>query len=235
MDVSPQPSLAGALAEQGDRAPASLLVHANGVVVVDSLHPFAYGHAARDGVAECWDRVVTGWNAPGIDAWARGVPSLSRIHDTPLVAYRDEPLKAGEWKRDPSPAAGAPEPRTAPPSRGASGDLAAAREHVRSLALARRHRVAASRVAVGPDGGRYVRIVASGRVVRLNHTAGIVMDACAAEGTAAAAISRLRARHLDLPAERAENDALGAIRLLRRHGILTPVPHPAPVAISSPA
>jgi hypothetical protein len=93
---------------------------------------------------------------------------------------------------------------------------------VRTLALGRRHPLARLRTAQDGMGGRYVRVTGTGRVNRLNHTAAAVMDAVAA-GTVADAAAALRARHPGLAPGAAERDALAAVRMLRRRGILAPL------------
>lgn len=42
-------------------APRALLVRPNGAVLTDSLQPFSYGSAAREGLEACWGRIRTGW------------------------------------------------------------------------------------------------------------------------------------------------------------------------------
>jgi hypothetical protein len=220
MEVVPEPLLGGSLADQGRRAPASLLVRPSGVVQVDSLHPFAFGNAATDGVGECWRRIAAGWDDPAIDRWARGIGNLGEIAATPLVPYRDDPVAAEGWEPDATaPTAPAPPlPATAAARPGADGDGGL----VRALALGRRHRLAAVRTAQDGMGGRYVRVTGTGRVNRLNRTAATVMDAMAG-GTVADAAAALCARHPGLAPAAAEHDALAAVRVLRRRGILAPL------------
>jgi MoaA/NifB/PqqE/SkfB family radical SAM enzyme len=220
MEVVPEPLLGGSLADQGRRAPASLLVRPSGVVQVDSLHPFAFGNAATDGVGECWRRIAAGWDDPAIDRWARGIGNLAEISASPLVPYRDDPVEAADWEPDTgataTPAPALPAAATARPGAGPDDGL------VRALALGRRHRVAAVRTAQDGMGGRYVRVTGTGRVNRLNHTAAAVMDAVAV-GIVADAAAALRARHPGVAPGTAERDALAAVRVLRRRGILAPL------------
>jgi MoaA/NifB/PqqE/SkfB family radical SAM enzyme len=217
------------LANIDRQAPAALLVRPGGAVLIDSLHPFAFGSAPRDGLATCWERIRAGWRDPRIVEWGRGIRSAGAMHELALVPYRDAEVDLAPGAEPPPEAAVEPPrlPRVAPPRPG--GGAEQARSHVRDLALARRYRLARTRCSAEPGGGRYVRMVEAGRVVRLNPAAADVMDACDG-GTLEDALARLGARYPGEPPARLERDALGAIRDLQGRGLLRPARAPAGVA-----
>ena len=208
------------------QAPAALLVRPGGAVLIDSLHPFAFGSAVRDGLATCWERIRAGWRDPRILAWARGIRDAGEMHRAGLVPYRDPEVDLTPRAEPPAEATASPPrlPRVAPPRPGGGADEARAR--VRELALGRRYRVANTLSSPEPGGARYVRLVDAGRVVRLNPAAADVLDACN-DGTAGDALARLRARYPAEPAERLELDALGAVRDLQLRGLVRPAKAPA--------
>jgi hypothetical protein len=215
-----------ALATVDQQAPASLLVRPGGAVLIDSLHPFAFGSATRDGVAACWERIRAGWRDPRIVAWARGIHSAGTMHRAELIPYRDEEVDLfGDEDAPAAPTADAPRlPRAAAPRPGGGPEEAGAR--VRELALGRRYRLAPIRFATESDGGRYVRMVDASRVLRLNGTAAAVMDACDG-GSTGDAVARLTASFPEQPRGRLEQDVLGTVRYLQGRGLLRPALAPA--------
>jgi MoaA/NifB/PqqE/SkfB family radical SAM enzyme len=210
------------------QAPAALLVRPGGAVLIDSLHPFAFGNAVRDGLGACWERIRAGWRDPRIVEWARGIRHAGDMHKAELVPYRDEEVDLAGADPAAAPAGASAEPprlpRVSAPRPG--GGPEAARARVRELALGRRYRLAPPRVGPEAGGGRYVRVVDAGRVLRLNPTAADVMDACDG-GTAADVLARLSARYPAQPPARLELDALGAVRDLQRRGLVRPALAPA--------
>jgi hypothetical protein len=212
-------------------APAALLVRPGGAVLMDSLHPFAFGNATRDGLATCWERIRTGWRDPRIAAWARTIHNAGDMHEAPLIPYRDDEVDLiGDEAPRPSDSAEAPRlPRVAAPRPDGGPEEAVAR--VRELALGRRYRLTPARVSAEADGGRYVRVVDAGRVLRLNPTAAEVMDACDG-GTTADVIGRLRSRYPAVATGRLQDDALAALRDLQGRGVVRPAlaPDAAPLA-----
>jgi MoaA/NifB/PqqE/SkfB family radical SAM enzyme len=214
------------LPSREDRPPAALLVRPNGTVMIDSIHPFSFG-SVEDGLATCWDRVLSGWRDPRITDWADGLGRVKSMADSSLVPYRDEPL----------PIAGRPHPTVAgrrrkagdlegPPPRVAASDLDEARQELTELALRRRYRGAKVRWAGGETGERYVRVLDQRSTFRVNGTVGLVMDACAG-GTPHDAVERLRGRHPSIPRERIARDTVRAVRWLTLNGLLRPgaAPH----------
>ena len=83
------------IATREDRAPAALLVRPDGRVRIDSLHPFSFGNALEDGLAECWERIREGWRAPEITEWADGISSSTGLGNAGLVPYLDEEAELG--------------------------------------------------------------------------------------------------------------------------------------------
>src|SRR5581483_11307376 len=69
-----QSGTAEIIATREGRAPAALLVRPSGSVLIDSLHPFAFGRV-EDGLAECWRRIVSDWRDPEIQQWAGRIRS----------------------------------------------------------------------------------------------------------------------------------------------------------------
>ncbi len=81
---------ASVLAVPDAAPPASLLVRPSGAVLIDSLHPFAFGHAVHDGLEACWGRIVAGWRDPRISRWIDSLRSSRDLADSDLVPYLDE-------------------------------------------------------------------------------------------------------------------------------------------------
>ena len=202
-------------------APAALLVRPSGAVLMDSLHPFAFGSAPRDGLAACWERIRTGWRDPRIAAWARTIHNTGDMHEAELIPYRDAEVDlVSDGVAPAQDSAEAPRlPRVAPPRPDGGPDEAVAQ--VRELALGRRYRLSPTRVSAESDGARYVRVVEAGRVLRLNSTAAEVMDACDG-GTTGEVIGRLSSRYPDVARRRLEDDALAALRDLQGRGLVRP-------------
>ena len=65
-----QPGTGGSVSLQGREAPGSFLVRPNGDVRPDSMRPFSFGNAARDGVEACWEAIREGWDDERINRWA---------------------------------------------------------------------------------------------------------------------------------------------------------------------
>ena len=223
MRVILQPGNAGLLAIHDHAAPVAMLVRPTGAVLTDSLHPFSFGNAAEEGLQACWARVVERWRDPKISDWAGSLRKSSDLADAPLIPYlNDEVPVGGDGSASASHAAD-PVPERAQP-RDDSGDpaenLARARDQVSSLALARRYRLGPARVGGGPD-EHYVRQVESGRVVKLNATAALMLEELSGR-TAAEAVTRLSDRYEGVERERLEADVLATGRSLVDEGILVP-------------
>jgi hypothetical protein len=204
-------------------APAALLVRPNGSVLSDSLQPFAYGNAARDGVAACWERIRTGWQDPRISEWASSIPNAGKVRDAEVVPYLSDELDLSAEASEAAPAKHleAALPRMAEPKEDGLDPTA----FVRSLALARRYR--RERVRIG-GGGRdtYARKLADGRIVRINETARAVLDGIE-DGDVAAAVDRLEQLYPGVDRERLEGDALDAVRAFSERGFIRPAMAPA--------
>lgn len=229
MRVALQRGNAGILAIRDEAAPASMLVRPNGTVVMDSLHPFGFGHAVDDGLDQCWRQIAAGWRSPDISSWAG---SLGSSHDLPrsgLIPYLDVEVPVGEAQADAMTGAERRAGRSSPvPARArpkddtgdASRNLDRARETVRDLALARRYRLGAVRVGGGGP-YQYVRAARSGTVARLNPTASFLVGALD-DGTPAEAIEQLAERFGETDRARIERDVLATGRSLLARGILVP-------------
>ena len=216
----------------------------NGGVLIDSLHPFVFGRV-EEGLATAWDRIVHDWQDPEIVAWANGIPDTRGFSKASVVPYADEEVAVGgaaaaRYKGAPggdagaaavalaatAEATGASGPRL--PKRSASslevgdaGDVAASHRMLTEMALARRHRLARHRWAGQHDGERYVRLLSSGRVLRLNRTGGLLMDEFG-RGTVGEALDVLIARYPQMPRADLELDVLRTVRTLRGQGLLIP-------------
>jgi len=213
---------AGSLASHGAVPPASLLVRPAGAARTDSLRPFSYGNAARDGVAACWERIRADWNAPVVREWATAMRRGEDLGASDLVPYLDEELEVGAA---PSLGAGARDaasraaklPRPAPlPDVDPDVDLRAAAEMIRGLALRRRYRVGGARA--GGDPLAPVVRTGDGRFLRLNRTAGIVMQTLDG-GTPEEAANRLAEAFGEVPGD-GGLVAVGAARDLQAAGVV---------------
>jgi MoaA/NifB/PqqE/SkfB family radical SAM enzyme len=222
MRIILQPGTGGSVTLQGRQAPGSYLVRPNGDVRPDSMRPFSFGNAAREGVAACWAAICQGWDDERINRWADSLKGPGDLAKSDLVAYLDDEVDVVGG----SPSGGAvggrdapvPEPTPPKPVEPAE-ELREAREKVRGLAAARRYRHAPLRWS-GSERQRFVRLAGDGSYLRLNESGGVVMDALDG-GTLADAESALRARY-GIDAERARQDALSATRdLLNRRVVMT--------------
>jgi len=210
MRIVLQPGTGGAISLQGREAPGSYLVRPNGDVRPDSMRPFSFGNALRDGVAACWKSIQSDWDDERINRWA---DSLKRPEDLPkseLVAYLDDEVPVAGKSMAPTSGrqARVPEP-TLPKQVDPAEELREAREKVHALAAARRYRHAPLRWS-GSERQRFVRLAGDGSYLRLNESGGVVMDALDG-GTLADAESALKARY-GIDSERARQDAIAATR-----------------------
>ncbi len=220
MRIVLQPGTGGSLSLQGREAPGSFLVRPNGDVRPDSMRPFSFGNAARDGVEACWAAIREGWDDERINRWAGAMKGPEDLPRSELVAYLDDeiPVASGSLTgravgRD----APVPEP-TPPPPVDPVVELLEAEEKVRGLAGARRYRHAPLRWS-GSERQRFVRLAGDGSYLQLNESGGVVMDALDG-GTLAEAAEALAERY-GLDRERAREDAIAATReLLRRRVVM---------------
>lgn len=247
MRVIVQPGTGGGLALQGREAPGSYLVRPNGDVRPDSLRPFTFGNATRDGVAACWEAIRAGWDDERINRWADSLKGPEDLAKSDLVAYLDDEVPVvdrplGDGQGDPPRRNGggsgesgppvpqgtseaqklggreAPVPEPTPPKRVDPGEeLLEAREMVRGLAAGRRYRLAPLRWT-GSERQRFVRLAGDGKYLKLNESGGVVMDALDG-GTLADATEALRARYA-IDTDRAREDAEATTRDLLRRGVV---------------
>jgi MoaA/NifB/PqqE/SkfB family radical SAM enzyme len=247
MRITVQAGTAGTLSLQGRDAPGSFLVRPNGDVRPDSLRPFTFGNAIRDGVAACWTALREGWDDERINRWAAGMRGTGDLAKASLIAYLDDevpvagdlqagglsgpPRRNGRGSGESGPTAlsemtngrssggrEAPVPEKTPPKPAdPAAELLEAEEKVRELAGARRYRHAPLRWS-GSERQRFVRLAGDGSYLRLNESGGVVMDALDG-GTPDDAASALRARY-GIDDERAHQDAVAAVRDLQRRGVV---------------
>ena len=214
-----------------ETAPRAFLVRPNGAFLADSQHPFSFGHAADQPLAECWAGLRSSWRDERVRGWRGGALTAEQAAENELVPYRDEErvIAGTEPGRSPTRKAGPELERAieilqskAPdfPADG-RGDVEGASARIRELALARRHRLAEVRWGGSRSGERLVRVTAGGRVMALNRSAGLVMDALDG-GTTGDGVEALRAAHSGLAEADAERDALEATAALVDAGIAVP-------------
>jgi MoaA/NifB/PqqE/SkfB family radical SAM enzyme len=245
-----QSGTAEIIATREQRAPAALLVRPSGAVLIDSLHPFAFGRV-DEGLDECWRRIVDDWRDPELEQWARGISNTRGLATASVVPYAELERTLGGGSAQANPGDVQPKRRVgrarrarrlrraaadAPrlPRRGARstetpagpGDVQAARAHVLELALSRHYDVAAHRWSGDPDGERIVRVLADGQVCRLNRTAGMVLDSLGG-GTVAGTADALAARYPGIPPEQLQLDALRMTRWLGIRRLVRGSPAPA--------
>ena len=218
MKVQVQPGTGGGVSLQGRAAPGSYLVRPNGDVRPDSLRPFSFGNAIRDGVEACWVAIREGWDDERINRWADSMKGPEDMPKSDLVAYLDDevPVAGGSGTNGSGRKAKVPAP-TPPPEVDPVQELAEAQEKVSGLAGQRRYKHAPLRWS-GSEEQRFVRLVGDGTYLRLNESGGVVMDALDG-GTLADAASALRARY-EIDEARARNDAEATTRELLRRGVV---------------
>ena len=130
--------------------PNSFMVRPDGAFLADSNHPFSFGNAAAQPLAECWAALREGWHDERVRRWIQGLPRNRRIPGMDLVPYRDDELEivggGNGHKRAPGTVSGSQTvdealrvlaAKSPPPPADGVGNLAAATEHVRALAAAR--------------------------------------------------------------------------------------------------
>ncbi|HXR30238.1 MAG TPA: PqqD family peptide modification chaperone [Solirubrobacterales bacterium] len=238
MRIQVQPGTGGGLSLQGRAAPGSFLVRPNGDVRPDSLRPFRFGNAIRDGVETCWAAIREGWDDERINRWADAMKGPEDLRKSDLIAYLDDelslvggqsgpPRRNGGGSGESGPTdlskptrsgreAKVPEP-TPPPAVDPAQELLEARAKVRELAGRRRYRHAPLRWSGSPR-QRFVRLVGDGSYLRLNESGSVIMDALDG-GTLADAAGALRARY-DIDEERARADAVTTTRELLKRGVV---------------
>jgi uncharacterized Fe-S cluster-containing radical SAM superfamily protein len=213
------------------QVPRAFLVRPNGAFLADAQHPFSFGHAASQPLAECWEGLRTRWGDEQVQSWRSGASSPEQSAERDLVPYRDEerviagaePTRGATGKSGPELERAIELLQTKAPDfpDDGRGQIAAASARIRKLALKRRHRLADVRWGGNRSGERLVRVSSSGRVVALNETAGVVMDALA-HGSAGDAVQALLEMHPNLDPGVAERDALEATAALLESGIAVP-------------
>jgi hypothetical protein len=202
------------------RTPLGLLVRPSGAVRIESVNPFSFGHACRDGLAHCWARIVEGFDSPELMAWDRKMGVMGDYAKQDVVPYLDEDVPAERPTTTEAARAAAlvaPIPaKTKAREPGPYATVAGALAHARERGLGQAYRRGAIRVS-----GEHVRVLATGSISRLNVTAVAVLNACS-PGTTADAIAALAAAYPAEPAERIERDVRETIRSLTARAILRP-------------
>ena len=202
------------------QTPFGLLVRPSGAVRTESVNPFSFGNASRDGLAACWERIVDGFDAPALLEWDRRIGVMGDLARQDVIPYLDDDVPADQPSTTAAARAAvlaAPLPaKTQARDPGPYATVDGALAHVREVGLARPYRIGAVRIS-----GAHVRLPATGAISRLNATAVAVLRACS-PGTAADAVAALAARYPAQPRERLERDVRMAIRSLLARGILRP-------------
>jgi MoaA/NifB/PqqE/SkfB family radical SAM enzyme len=219
--VIQQPGNAVALAVHDEVAPATMVVRPGGAVLADSLHPFSYGHALDEGLAECWRRVRAGWRSPEVSGWAHSLRRAGDLAKADVVPYLDSELPAAGAQ--PAVSGGRDAPVPAPTGVDGADDrqaLAAARTELLALTLRRRYRLGP--VRCGHDGrNRIVRRTDTGSRASLNPTAACALDALS-DGTLADAVEAVARRHPEVSRDRVVGDVMGVARSLSAQGLIVP-------------
>jgi MoaA/NifB/PqqE/SkfB family radical SAM enzyme len=218
MRISAQYGNVGLVPVRDRVAPAALLIRPNGSVLTDSQQPFSYGNAVSDGVAECWERIRTGWRDPRISEWASSIPRSGKVRDAEVVPYLSDELDLSAPHRAAKPVnhLDDPLPRRAEPK---DDDLDPP-ELIRSLALARTYRREPAIVG-GGERSTYVRRLGDGRIVRVNQTALEILEALD-DASCAAAVERLAELYPGVSRERLADDTLATAATLLDRGFLRP-------------
>jgi MoaA/NifB/PqqE/SkfB family radical SAM enzyme len=226
MRVGLQPGNAGVLAIHDHAAPASMLIRPSGTVLADSLHPFSFGNAAEEGLEQCWARLRARWNDDEISRWAGSLRRSRDLASADVIPYLNDEVPVGDGEgltvtsashaAEPVPERAEPKDDTGDPA----ANLARAREHVRGLALERRYRLGSALVGGGPA-DHYVRQSDTGKVVKLNATAAMMLRELDGS-TPAEAVDRLAGRFDGVDRSRLEADVIDTGRSLARQGILVP-------------
>lgn len=219
MKIALQPGTGGAVSLQGREAPGSFLVRPNGDVRPDSMRPFSFGNATRDGVEACWAAIRDGWDDEQINRWAGAMKGPEDLPKSDLVAYLDDEVPVAGGTGNGTGGRDAPVPEPTPPKPvDPVVELEQAKERVRGLAAARRYRHAPLRWSGSPR-QRFVRLAGDGTYLRLNESGGVVMDALDG-GSLSDAASALTERY-GIDEERAHQDAVKATRdLLQRRVVM---------------
>ena len=231
MTVRPQSATGLQLAVRDDMPPGSMLVRPDGRVRIDSMNPFAFGHALEDGLAECWERIRERWLDPSIETWVDSIGSTTGLPSADVVPYLDDEVEVGTSVPSDEERKVALElpvaQRVAPPAPSdPQAELAEARGRVRELALSRRYKLGPVRATGGPA-HRFVRRTDIGTVTRLNATASIVLDGLDGQ-TAGDAAGAVAVRYPEVDRSRVEDDVLGVVRTLTERGLVVPALASAP-------
>ncbi len=250
MRIALQPGTGGIVSLQGREAPGSFLVRPNGDVRPDSMRPFSFGNATRDGVEACWVAIRAGWDDERINRWAEAMKGPEDLAKSDLIAYLDDEVpvaggpptgglsgpprrnnRGGSGESGPTAFSGTDNGhgrggRSAPvpaPTAPKPVDPAVELEQAKEKV---RELAAARRYRHAPlrwSGSprqRFVRLAGDGTYLRLNESGGVVMDALDG-GSLADAAGALRERY-GIDQERAHRDAVRATRDLLQRRVVMP-------------
>jgi MoaA/NifB/PqqE/SkfB family radical SAM enzyme len=222
IEVRLRGEVADSIESYDSRVPRAMLVRPNGSVRLESITPFVFGHALRDGLDACWDQVRTRWNDPEITRWAKRT-SRAEPHRAGLVAYRDGDvaLASAGGGSVAALAPDAPAPSAVAQAAPTRGEIAEARADLARLATSRRYRLGDVRSGADLNGGRLVRVRDTVATIRLNRSAGAVMDACA-DGTLGDAHAALVASYPGVDPSRLARDAAASLARLLDARVLRP-------------
>ena len=144
-----------ARSDDGDGAdaqtPLGLLVRPTGAVRIESVNPFSFGNARRDGLAACWERIVEGFDAPAADGVGPRLGVMGDFAKQDVVPYLDDDVPADEPTTTAAARAAAlaaPLPAKAKAREpGPYATVEGALAHARELGLARGYRRGAVRIS----------------------------------------------------------------------------------------
>lgn len=210
------------LARVEDLAPSSLMVRPNGLVLIDSVRPFAFGNV-REGLDIVWRRIASdGWRDERVVEWAGHLREGGRLDGGTTVPYLDEEVAMVPGLETDHPgerqAEGVPE---GIPGALARDDLDSALRLATDLDLSRRYRAAPGRSAGRGYRVRVVRVAGTGNVYRLNGSAGVALDVLA-DGSPAEVVDALAQLYPEVERDRLVKDAQAATRMLLRLGVIEP-------------
>ena len=211
------------LAKVEDLAPSALMVRPNGLVLIDSARPFAFGNV-REGLEEVWRRIEDGgWRDDRVVEWAGHLKEGGKFDADATVPYLDDEIAMvpGLETAHPGERQAQAVPQGVPETAADEEDLENAHRIATGLDLARRYRAAPGRSAGDGYRTRVVRVAGTGKVYRLNGSAGVALDVLS-DGTQGELVEALSRLHPEVGRERIAHDARVATRMLLGFGVIEP-------------
>jgi len=212
------------LARVEDLAPWALMVRPNGLVLMDSTRPFAFGNV-REGLDEVWRRIEKdGWRDARVVEWAGHLKEGGKFGGDATVPYLDEEIAMvpGLDTGHPGEREAKAVPEGVPVAKAEQRDLDLGLRMATELDLARRYRSAPGRSAGKGYRTRVVRVAESGKVFRLNGSAGVALDVLS-DGSPGDLVEALARLHSELDRDQLTRDSQAATRMLLGFGVIEPV------------